>query len=129
MHRCTTRGRGRPRLPFLKIEKSVLIWVKCSIQNIVLGVSWRKNSKMFPFRTSFSGVFNKIFIEVPYFHKPLSPVFLKILWLYICTQALVFLENTFKCLTVFWICGCLGDCRVIYTVTLCYMLHLTNSEF
>ena len=52
-------GGGRLSCPFLKIEKSVLIlgkkgpdsvyvWVKYSIQNVVLRVSRRKDSKMFP---------------------------------------------------------------------------------
>ena len=43
----------------------VHLWVKFSIQNGVLGVSWRKNSKMFPCGASFSYVFNKMLIEVP----------------------------------------------------------------
>ena len=43
----------------------VHLWVKFSIQNVVLRVSRRKNSKMFPWRASFSGVFEEIFIEEP----------------------------------------------------------------
>ena len=86
---------------------------------------------MFPFRTSFSGVFNKIFIEVPYFHKPLSPVFLKILWLYICTQALVFLENT-----VLNVWQCSGYVAVLVTVewfiqshyAICCIWQIQNSS-
>lgn len=49
-------GRGRPSLPFLKNDKSVLIlekkapecvypWVKFFNQNVVLGVSRRKTQK------------------------------------------------------------------------------------
>ena len=34
-----------------------------------------------------------------------------------------------KCLTVFWICLCLNNCSVVCTVTLCYVLHQTHSEF
>ena len=61
-----------PSLPYLKIEKSVLIlekkgadcvypWVRFSIQNIV--------SKMLPCVASCSCVFGEMFIEVPKFHK------------------------------------------------------------
>ena len=69
-------GEGRLPLPFLKIEKNcpdfgtkgpdcAHHWVKFSIQNVVLRVSRRKISKMFPYRASFSCVFDKMFIEVP----------------------------------------------------------------
>ena len=34
-----------------------------------------------------------------------------------------------KCLTVFWICLCLHNCLLICTVTLCYVLHQTHSEY
>ena len=34
-----------------------------------------------------------------------------------------------KCLIVFWMCLCLDNCSVICTVTLCYVLHQTHSEF
>ena len=34
-----------------------------------------------------------------------------------------------KCLTVLWICLCLSNCSLICTVTLCYALHQTHSEF
>ena len=43
----------------------VYTWVKFSIQNVVLRVSRRKNSKMFPCGASFSIVIDQIFIEVP----------------------------------------------------------------
>ena len=33
-----------------------------------------------------------------------------------------------KSLTVFWIRLCLDNCSVLCTVTLCYVLHQTNSE-
>ena len=46
-------GEGRPFLPFWKIGKSV----KFSIQKVVLRVSRRKNSKMFPCGASFSVFF------------------------------------------------------------------------
>ena len=34
-----------------------------------------------------------------------------------------------KCLTVFWIRICLDNCSVICTMTLCYALYQTHSEF
>ena len=43
----------------------VVLWVKFCIQNIVLGVSKRKNSKIFPCGAFYSCVFNEMFIEVP----------------------------------------------------------------
>ena len=69
-----------PSLPYLKIEKSVLIlekkgadcvypWVRFSIQNIVFRVSRSEISKMLPCVASCSCVFNEMFIEVPKFHK------------------------------------------------------------
>ena len=45
------------------------LWVRFSIQNVVLRVSRRKHSKIFSCRASFSCVFDEMFIEVPYFHK------------------------------------------------------------
>ena len=39
--------------------------VKFCIQNIVLGVSRRKNPKIFPCGAFYSCVFNEMFIEVP----------------------------------------------------------------
>ena len=47
----------------------VHLWLKFSIQNIVSKVSRRKTSKMFPYGTSFSCVFDKIFIKVPQSHN------------------------------------------------------------
>ena len=69
-------GEGWPPLPlfinrkkcpdFRKKRRSdcVRLWIKFSIQYVVLRVIRRKNSKIFPCRTFFP-VFNKIFIEVP----------------------------------------------------------------
>ena len=53
------RGRGRPPLPFVEIEKNCMIlqkkgldcvhlWVIFSFQNVALRVSLRKKSKIFP---------------------------------------------------------------------------------
>ena len=42
----------------------VHLWVKFSIQNVVLRISRRKISKMFPCGASFSCIFDEMFIEV-----------------------------------------------------------------
>ena len=69
-------GEGWPPLPlFINRKKCpdfrkkrhsdcVRLWIKFSIQYVVLRVTTRKNSKIFPCRT-FSPVFNEMFIEVP----------------------------------------------------------------
>ena len=60
--------KGRPPLLFLKIQKSpdcVLFWIKFFIQNVVLGVSRRKNFKMFPCGVSFSCAFVEILSKCP----------------------------------------------------------------
>ena len=50
--------------------------------------------------------------------------------LHTCTQAIFFCKTLhLKCLEVFWIRFCLDNCSVIYTVTLCCLLHQTHSEF
>ena len=76
---------------------------------------------MFSCRASFSGVFHKIFIEVPKFHKsPLSRIISG------CTPALSYYSFCkmlhLKCLTVFGIRLCLDNCSVICTVTLCRIM-------
>ena len=59
------RGEKRPPQLFLKIEKkctdfgkkcpdSVDLWAELSIRNVVLRISGRKNSKIFPYWASFS---------------------------------------------------------------------------
>ena len=101
-HRHTAKGEGGDlSCPFLKIGKSGVIlgnksdffhlWVKFSIENVVLWVSRRKNSKMFPCGT-FSVVFlMKSVSKCPYFHKSSPP--LKNFWLRACTQAIFSLPN------------------------------------
>ena len=75
-------GRGEAPTALFEIEKSVLVmgrkvlvlgrkvlvgcvhfWVKFSIQNVVLRVSSRKISEMFPCRASFSCAFDEMFIS------------------------------------------------------------------
>ena len=123
---------GRPPLPFLKIEKSVLIfekkersWLHLSLgyifySKLVLRVSRRKKLQNVPQRGLFFVVFDKIFISL-------------LQKIYVCTTALwhssccktLYLE----CLTVFWISLCLDNCSDTFTITLWYVLHQTPSEF
>ena len=75
-------GRGEAPTALFEIEKSVLVmgrkvlvlgrkvlvgcvhfWVKFSIQNVVLRVSSRKISEMFPCRASFSCALDEMFIS------------------------------------------------------------------
>ena len=63
---------------------------KFSIQNAVLRASRRKDSKMFPCNGSLSNVFTKSISKCP----PLPPFVLKSFWLHNCTNALFFLQNS-----------------------------------
>ena len=81
--RCAIRGirktypalfENRKKCPNFgkKGPNCVHLSVKFSIQNVVLRVSRRKNSKIFPWGSLFSCAFDEMFIKVPYFHH-LSP--------------------------------------------------------
>ena len=77
-HRRTTKGEGTglpPPSPFFEnwkrcpdFEKEgpdyVYLWVKFSVHSVVVRVSRRKNTKMFPCKISFSCVIDEVFIEV-----------------------------------------------------------------
>ena len=101
-------GGGIP-CPFLKIEKKcpdfgkkgpncVHPWLYSSIPNVVLRVSRRKSSKIFPCRTFFSYVFDEKFIEVPIPQNlPCSEKFLVACLL----PLFVFLRNLFTSLPKF----------------------------
>ena len=75
----------------------------------------------------------KCLLQCPSSKKPLQP------WkISDCPPALryysLFKALHLNCLTVFWICLCLNNYAVIFTVTLCYVLHQnvlhqTYSEF
>ena len=82
--RRATRGRGGGLpCPFF-FKKSapdfIHLWVKFSIQGIVLRVSMRKNSQIFPVEPFFLVFVNEIFIKVPWFHETCPPA-LKKFWL------------------------------------------------
>ena len=121
--------RGRPPLPFFwKLKKvqwfskkspySVHFWFKFSIQNVVLGVSRRKNSKIFPCGIYFSCVLMKCLSKCPSSSKP------SMLWdisgcVHVLRHCSFCKTLHLKCLTVFfWILCCLDNCSVICTVTL-----------
>ena len=59
-------------------------WIKFSIQSVILRVSRRRNSDIFPCRDFLSWLFNEIFIEVPLFYETFP--FLKISWLCACNS-------------------------------------------
>ena len=89
-------GEGRPpRCPFENQKTSpdfgkkgpdlVHLSVKFSIQNIVLRVSRRKNSKMYPCRTLFPCVFDKTFEHVLNTYKSYIDTLLRTLFTHIET--------------------------------------------
>ena len=97
--------RGEASTAFLKIKKEWLgfgkkcsdyihHWVKFSIQNVVLRVYRRKNSKIFPL-----WIFFKCYLPKCFYRSALvlqtSPhtTALQNLWLRTCNQALIFLQN------------------------------------
>ena len=68
-------GGGRPPLPYFENRKKVPwfckkcpdcvhLWVKFSIQNVILRMFRRKNSQIFPCVAFFSSVFDRMFIKV-----------------------------------------------------------------
>ena len=99
----------------------VHVCVKFSIQNSILIVSRRKNSKMFPCGTFFSCVFDEMFMEALQFHEA-SPA----LKVFGCVPALRH-YSLYKTLHLKRLC--LNNCSVICTVTLSHVLHQSYSEF
>ena len=104
--------------------------VKICIQNVILRVSRRKNSKMFSCEFWFLVFSAKCLSKCPCFTK------LFLLWKVSgCLSALT--HHSFckthhlKCLTIFWIHPCLDNCSVVFTVTVTprYVQHQTNSKF
>ena len=94
---------------------------------VSLRVSRWKNSKILPSRSSFSSIFDEMFIKVPWLHNTLSPLPWKFSH---CAPALrdYSLCKTLhlKCLTKFWIRLFLDNGSVINTVITCYLLHQTR---
>ena len=91
---------------------------------IVLRVSKRKKTKMFRCVASFFHVIDEMFIN--FCTPPCSEIFL-VAHLY----SGIILSAKRSILTVWQGCEyvCLGNCSVICTVTSCYVLHQTYSEF
>ena len=74
--------KNRKKCPWKKSPDCVHLWIKFFIRNVVLTVSWRKNSKIFPSRVFLPCVFDEMFIEVPQFDETSSA--LKNFWLRAC---------------------------------------------
>ena len=103
--RATGREKGSLPCRFLELKKlswflkerpwCIHPWVKFSIQNIVLRVSRRKNSKLFPCGPLFLVFLTKSLLKYPSSTKLflLPSLALKDLWLHTCTQVLFFLQN------------------------------------
>ena len=124
-------GKERPPLLFLKIKKGVLIfgkkgldcvhlWVKFSIQNVVLRVSRRKKFPAGPLFFCFWGnvYWNALVPQTPSFTCPEK---FQVAHLHSCI--IHFAKR------LLWIRPCLDNCIVICTVTLSYILHQRHSEF
>ena len=74
---------------------SVHLWIKFSIQSVVLRVSRGKNSKMFPYGISFSCVFDECLSKCSSStNYLLQSSALKHFWLCICSQTLFFLQKS-----------------------------------
>ena len=71
--RYTTREKGRLPLPFLIFEKKDHFCVKFSIQNVVLRVYRRKNSKILPCGAFLSVFLTKCLLKCPNSLKPPCP--------------------------------------------------------
>ena len=134
---CT---RGMPFHPFLKIEKSVMIfgkkdpsfvhlWVKFSIQNVVFKSIWEKKLQ----NVSLWGLFFLYFLWNIYRSALVA-------WKLSCPEKFLVpcLHSGFilfaKCLILnIWQCSVyvllLNNCSVISTVALCHVLHQRHSEF
>ena len=107
----------------------VHLQVKFAIQNVVLRVSRRKTSKMFPCRVSFSCVFDECLLKCSISTNPLPPCPEKVLVVHLHSGIVPFAKRSI--LNV-WQCSedvCLDNCSVICIVTLYYVLHQTHLEF
>ena len=110
---------GTPSLSFFEHWVLKNIWVKFSIENIEGG---------FTVEPFFLVFLTKCLSKCLSSMKPPMP------WkISGCVPALrhcSFCQTFhFKSMTVFWICLCFDNYSVICTVTLCYVLHQTHSEF
>ena len=119
--RATMEGEGRPPLPFYEKQKKclnlrkkgpdyALLWVKFSIENVVWGVSKRKNTKMFPCGAFLSWLLTKCLLKCPNSKKPplpgkvsnCAPALSSLDWNlldntdYTLTQTLLFGKTSFK---------------------------------
>ena len=128
--RATKEGEGGPSLLFLKIGKNSQIFerkalcpsFKFPIQNVVLRVSRRKNSKCFPAGPHFLVFLTKSLSKDP--GSTNLPPYVLFLVAQLHSGIIVFFTkrsilNVWQCSEYF----CLNNCSVIWAVTLCYVLH------
>ena len=139
-HRHETRGEwgdfpclfwNRKKCPDFgkKDPDCVHLRVKFAIENVVLRVSRRKTSKMFPCRVSFSCAFDECLLKCPSSTNPLPPCPEKVLIVHLHSGIVPFAKRSI--LNV-WQCSeyvCLDNCSVICIATLYYVLYQTHSEF
>ena len=79
-------------------------WIKFSIQSVILRVSRRRNSNIFPCGDFLSWLFNEMFIEVPLFYE------------------------TFPFLKNFWLCACDSDKLIALRKSCAFISMKTNSK-
>ena len=120
-------------LIFKRMALVMSIWVKFSIQNVILRVSRKKSPKSFPLVSLFL-VFLTICLSKCFTLTNLSPPPLplwheKFLVTHPHTGIILFAKccilNVRQCSEYV----CLDNCSIICTMTLCYLLHQTYSEF
>ena len=100
----------------------------CSgVQNVVLRVSRRKNSKLFPCGIFFLGFLQNFYWRVLVPWNLACPE--KFLVGHLQLGCIIFAKGS---ILFVWQCSeyvCLNNCSATFTVTLWYVLHQTHSEF
>ena len=129
---------GRPPVLFLENQKKCSdfgkkgpdcfhLWVQFPVQNVVFWVFRRKTSKSLPARRFFLVFLTKYLLKCPSSKKP-PP--LKNSGGVPALRRYSFCKTLhLKCLTLFWINHCLDNSSFFCTLTLCYVLYQTHSEF
>ena len=109
-----------------KSPNCIHLWVKFSIQNVVLRISRRKNSKMFPCCFPFLCFWRNVYWSALVPCNLLCPEIFLVARLH--SGIILFAKCS---ISYVWQCFeyvCLDNCPVICTLTLCYVLHQIHSE-